>query len=150
MAAPIVNKIFQVLIEKKDLTRIHCWAKLSFKSKGKIRLWDRASLVAQWSVIRLPKQGSAYQSWGCRFETWSGRIPHDVEQLSPWATTAEPALWRPRATTTEARVPGACAPQQKPPQWEARAPQWGVAPAHCNLRKPVRSNEDPTQSKINK
>ena len=39
----------------------------------------------------------------------------------------------PRATTTEARVPTAHAPQQeKPPQGEACAPQQRVAPAHRN------------------
>ena len=37
------------------------------------------------------------------------------------------------ATTTEAHTPRARAPQQeKPPQWEARAPQRRVAPTHCN------------------
>ena len=49
------------------------------------------------------------------------KIPHAAEQLSPCTTT------------TEALVPRACAPQQeKPPQWEARAPLRRVAPAHCN------------------
>ena len=55
------------------------------------------------------------------FESWSGKIPHAAEQLSLWATT------------TEARAHRACAPQQeKPPQWEARAPQRRVAPTRCN------------------
>ena len=46
--------------------------------------------------------------------------------------------------------PWACVPQQeKPQQREACAPQWRVAPARCNWRKPARSNEDPTQLKIN-
>ena len=41
-----------------------------------------------------------------------------------WACALEPA----RATATEARTPRARAPQQeKPPQWEARAPQRRVA-----------------------
>ena len=72
---------------------------------------------------------SACQCRGHGFEPRSGRIPHAVEQLGPCATTAEAALWSPRATTT-----GACAPQQeKPPQWEARAPQRRVAPARCPL-----------------
>ena len=45
-----------------------------------------------------------------------------------WAR--KPQLLSPRATTTEARVPRAHAPQQeKPPQWEAHAPQRRVAPA---------------------
>ena len=38
----------------------------------------------------------------------------------------------PCATTTEAHAPRARAPQEKPPQWEARTPQWRVAPAHRN------------------
>ena len=43
-----------------------------------------------------------------------------------WACALEPKpqLLSPRATTTEARAPRARAAQQeKPPQWEARAPQ---------------------------
>ena len=49
-------------------------------------------------------------------------------------------LLSPRASTTEAHMPRACAPQQeKTLQWEARVPQWRVAPTH--------SNEDPTQQK---
>ena len=35
---------------------------------------------------------SACQCRGHGFEPWSGRIPHATEQLSPCATTAEPAL----------------------------------------------------------
>ena len=27
---------------------------------------------------------------------------------------------------------------------------WSIAPAHCNLRKPTRSNEDPVQPKVKK
>ena len=39
----------------------------------------------------------------------------------------------PRATTTEAHMRRARAPQQeKPPQWEARTPQQRVAPARHN------------------
>ena len=44
-----------------------------------------------------------------------------------------PQLLSPHATTTEAHTPRARAPQQeKPPQWEAHAPQRRVAPAHRN------------------
>ena len=50
------------------------------------------------------------------FEPWSGKIPHAAEQLSPCATTTEPGLQSPRATTTEASAPTAHAPQEKPPQ----------------------------------
>ena len=38
---------------------------------------------------------SACQCRGHRFEPWSGRIPHAVEQLGPWATTTEPAHLEP-------------------------------------------------------
>ena len=94
-----------------------------------------ASLVAQWP--------------------WPRKIPHAAEQLSPCATTTEPELQSPRATTTEpvnqtteACAPRAHAPQQEKPQREARALQRRVAPAHCNQRKPVHSNEDTTQTNI--
>ena len=53
--------------------------------------------------------------------------------LSLHSRAHEPQLLSPCATTTEARVPRACAPQQeKPPQWEAHAQQPSVAPAHHN------------------
>ena len=42
-------------------------------------------LVVPWLRIHLPLQGT-------RFNPWSGKIPHAVEQLSPCATTTEPAL----------------------------------------------------------
>ena len=67
--------------------------------------------------------------------------PTGEEQLSPCTTTTEPAhprarvsqLLSLRAATTEAHAPRARAPQQeKPPQWEARAPQQRVAPARHN------------------
>ena len=49
--------------------------------------------------------------------------------LSLCSRAREPSLLSPCATTTEAHVPGAHAPQQeKPLQWEAHAPQWRVAP----------------------
>ena len=52
----------------------------------------------------------------------------------------EPQLLSLRATTPEARVPRARAPQQeKPPQWEAHAPQWRVAPARRNYRESPRT-----------
>ena len=94
---------------------------------------------------------SACQCKGHGFDPWSGRTPHATEQLSPCAATAEPALWSPWATTAEAHMPRARALQQeRPQQWEGRAPQGRVAPTHRNGRGPARSNEDPTQPKINK
>ena len=38
---------------------------------------------------------SACQCGGHGFEPWSGRIPHAVERLGPWATIAEPAHLEP-------------------------------------------------------
>ena len=43
------------------------------------------SLVSQWIGICLPIQGH-------RFNPWSRKIPHAMEQLSPRTTTAEPVL----------------------------------------------------------
>ena len=53
--------------------------------------------------------------------------------LSLRSRAHEPQLLSPRATATEARGPRARALQQeKPPQWEARAPQRRVTPSHRN------------------
>ena len=53
--------------------------------------------------------------------------------LSLCSGACEPQLLSPRATTTEARVPRACALQQeRTQQWEACAPEQRVAPAHRN------------------
>ena len=58
------------------------------------------------------------------------RVP---QLLSLCSRAHEPQLRSPRATTTEAHVPRARALQQERPlQWEARAPQQRVAPTHCN------------------
>ena len=45
--------------------------------------------------------------------------------------------WSLRVASTEAHVPGACAPQEKPPQWEACTPQQKVAPTCHSQRKPA-------------
>ena len=72
---------------------------------------------------------STCQCRGHRFDPWSGKVPHVAEQLGPCATTTEPALWSPWATTTGAHTPRARAPQlERPLQWEARAQQRGVPP----------------------
>ena len=105
--------------------------------------------MAQWLRIRLPMQGTWVQSLvqedpTCRGATKS--VHH-----SYWACALEPMnpqLLNPCATATEACAPRARAPQQeKPPQWEACTPQWRVARARGNWRKPKPSNEDPTQPK---
>ena len=56
-----------------------------------------------------------------------------VPLLSLRSRAREPQLLSPRATTTEAQEPRACAPQQeKPPQWEAHSPQPRVASVRRN------------------
>ena len=78
---------------------------------------------------------SACQCGGRGFEPWCGRIPLAVEWLDPYAATAGPALWSPRAAATEAGVPGARAPQrERQLQWEARAPQ--LEKAHAQQQRP--------------
>ena len=112
-----------------------------------------ASLVAQQLGIHLPMQGTrvralfrgdptchgatkpvSHNYWACALEPTSHNYWAHAPQLRSLCSGAcEPQLLSPRATTTEAHMPRACAPQQeKPPQWEACAPQQRVAPAHCN------------------
>lgn len=42
---------------------------------------------------------------GCGLDPWSGKVPHDMQQLGPCATTTELALQSPGAAITEARKP---------------------------------------------
>ena len=97
------------------------------------------SLVAQWLRILLAMQGVQVQALVQEYPTCRGATKPVCHNY--WA----------RATATEVFVSRACAPQQeKPLQWEARVTQWWVAATHRKYRKPVHSNEDPTQPKINK
>ena len=73
-----------------------------------------ASLVSQWLRIRLPMQGTRVRALAREDPTC--RVATKPVRHNYWA-----------------RVPRARAPQQeKPPQWEARATQRRVAPAHRN------------------
>ena len=108
------------------------WRSIQFflYERGKIRIYaPGTSLVAQWLRICLPMQGSWVRSLvredpTCHTATKPMR--HNY-----WACALESVshnYW--------ARLPRAHAPQQeKPPQWEARAPQQRVAPARHNLEK---------------
>ena len=86
----------------------------------------RAPLVAQWLRIRLPMQGFRVPALVQEDPTCRGATK--PMRHNYWACALEPAnhnYW--------AHVPRAHAPQQeKPPQWEARAPQQRVAPARRN------------------
>ena len=69
-----------------------------------------------------------------RFDPWSRKIPHAVEQLHV------PQLL--------SLCPRACAPrQEQPPQWEAHARQLESSPHSSQLEKSLSSNEDPAHSK---
>ena len=48
-----------------------------------------------WTSLVASGLESACQCRGHGFDTWSGKIPHAAEQLSPCTTTTEPALWSP-------------------------------------------------------
>ena len=109
------------------------------------------SLVAQWLRIRLPMQGTRVRA--LVWEDPTCRMTTKPACHNYWACPLEPMSHNycsPRATTTEAHVPRAPAPQQeKPPQWEALAPQWRVAPAHHNYRKRSEEHTSELQSHLN-
>ena len=82
-----------------------------------------------------------------RFNPWSGKTLYTAEQLSPCTTTIEPVLeslgggncwahvlqsWVHVPQPLKPVQPRACAQQQeKPLQWEARAPQLDSSPCCC-------------------
>ena len=81
---------------------------------------------------------STCQCRGRRFDPCSGKIPQAVEQLSPSTTAAE------------AHMPRFHGPQgEKASKCEARALQPARSPLLLQLGKPVHSNKDPPQPKIN-
>ena len=68
-----------------------------------------------------------------RFHMLQSNKGREPQLLSLRSRALEPQLLSLCAATTEACVPRAPALQQeKPPQWEARAPQGSVAPARRN------------------
>ena len=89
-----------------------------------------ASLVAQWLRVCLPMQGTRVRALVWEDPTCRGAT-------------------RPVGHSCWACASGACALQQERPwQWEARAPRWRVVPARCKSKKPSHRNEDPMQPKI--
>ena len=89
-------------------------------------LYSGTSLGAQWLRISLPMQGTQVRAL-VREDPTCHRATKPVRH-NYWACALEPT-----SHTTETRGPTACALQQeKPPQWEACAPQRRVAPARLN------------------
>ena len=103
-------------------------------------------LKSRTHILGLPWWRSDWESaCQCRaqgFEPWSGKIPHATEQLSPCATTTEPASHNHWSLCAQSL----CS-TTKPPQWEARAPQWRVAPARHNLEKARAQQQRPNTAK---
>ena len=115
-----------------------CVEKFTFSARKQTQglrvtqLWVLFSLVAQWLRIHLPTQGHGLNPWS--------KISHDEEQLSPCTSTTEHAhckYWS-RRTYSLRSTREACTPQRR------------AAPARWNYRRPMDSNEDPVQPKVNK
>ena len=88
------------------------------------------SLVWEDPTCRRATKPVSHNYWSLCATTTEARAP---QLLSMRSRAREPQLLSPRATTTEACMPRARVPQQeKPPQWETRAPQGRIAPAHSN------------------
>ena len=81
---------------------------------------------------------SACQCRGHGFEPWSGRIPHAVEQLGPWATITEPARVEPVLRNKRGRD------SERPAHRNE-----GWPPLATTRESPHTRNEDPTQQSIN-
>ena len=115
-------------LRKWILTNSLSAAKSTGQVKLKVKGWT--SLVAQWLRIRLSMQGT-------RVQYLARKIPHAAEQLSPcaWAWALEPTCHNYWAHVLQLLKPARLEPMlcnEKPPQWEACAPQRKVAPAHRN------------------
>ena len=80
--------------------------------------------------------------WACALEPASHNcwacMPQLLKPTHPRACALQ--LLSPHTTTTEAHAPRVGAPQQQNPlQWEARAPQWRVAPPRTATRESPRA-----------
>ena len=80
-------------------------------------------------------------------------VQEDPTCLSNWAHVPQLLSLRSRAGKPQllkpARPRAHTRQEEKPPQWEAQAPQLGSSPCLLQLQKSLHSNEDPIQSEIN-
>ena len=81
-----------------------------------------------------------------RFDHWSGKIPHAVEQLSSCATTTEPASLQPVLRITEPEHHK----EEKPrsPQLEKESPSKAMKTQHGQKNKKVTDVQVPLTSQI--
>ena len=112
---PGKNKMFDNLsVPISDFVSVEVWSIIQAYTLFFIKLGFRASLVAQWLRICLPMQGARVRALVWEDPTCRGAT-------------------RPMSHNYWACASGACAPQQeRPRQWEARAPRWRVAPTCHN------------------
>ena len=121
------HKLIPGLHRNGIIHTLFCFRILLLKSYGFFYDWKLAgtSLVAQWLRIRLPMQGT--RVWALVREDPTCRGATKPVRHNYWACALEPASHNYRACTPRARAPQ----QEKPPRWEAHAPQRRVAPARC-------------------
>ena len=104
-ALPVLGKEHPYLQDSKwNLNRPCCLPQFSILSSYPIfvlshfstTLYPSSNLALKHSGMGLPWWHSGWESTcqcrGHTFEPWSGKIPHALEQLSPWATTTKPVL----------------------------------------------------------
>ena len=132
---------------QKDHTRDLLQA--ASKSRQFLKVSRETSFVLQLRVC-LPMQGTWARSLVQKDATCCGAAKPVCH--SYWTCALEPSSCNYRAHTPQILKPvhprAYALQQKKPPQWEACAPQWRVAPARCNERKPAGSNENPVMNKL--
>ena len=105
-----------------------------YKSRQFLKINRETSLVLQWLRVCLPMQGTWVRSLVQQDSTCCGAAKPVCHNY--WTCALEPSgcnYWAHMPQVLKAVHPRACALQQeKPPQWEACAPQWRVAPTLCN------------------
>ena len=118
------------------------------------RLQIKSRIISEIGLSRwLSGKESTCQSRRHGFDPWSGKIPHAVEQLSPWVTTIKPVLQSPEAAAIELTYCNYCwfrALKSVLSNNRSRAQQVESRPHSLQLEKSPRSGEDWTQPWINK
>ena len=91
------QEVLRISSENEKVPQIH-----SQKIKTSLILKKQQKSKLPWW---LSGKESACPCRRLRFDPWSGKIPHTVEQLSPRTTTIEPVLESSQTATTEAPEP---------------------------------------------